>query len=169
MKGMSRATNAAAFISQASSGEIQQEKTKKTKKTSTNLSTVRFTEAQYKLIDKLLEITGIRKKTALFNTVAEFMRADFNYLDYVDYLDFITGSNVQKLGRTYSIQKNRTYEFFYELYEDYRINWVNIRVRGVIILALLHYAKCKLNLDLDELLKGLNYEQRASYYLNDNA
>ena len=61
MKGMSRATNAAAFISQASSGEIQQEKTKKT---STNLSTVRFTEAQYKLIDKLLEITGIRKKTA---------------------------------------------------------------------------------------------------------
>ena len=50
MKGMSRATNAAAFISQASSGEIQQEKTKKT---STNLSTVRFTEAQYKLIDKL--------------------------------------------------------------------------------------------------------------------
>ena len=129
MKGMSRATNAAAFISQASSGEIQQEKTKKT---STNLSTVRFTEAQYKLIDKLLEI--------------------------VDYLDFITGSNVQKLGRTYSIQKNRTYEFFYELYEDYRINWINIRVRGVIILALLHYAKCKLNLDLDELLKGLNDE-----------
>lgn len=155
MKGMSRATNAAAFISQASSGEIQQEKTKKT---STNLSTVRFTEAQYKLIDKLLEITSIRKKTALFNIVSEFMRADFNYLDYVDYLDFITGSNVQKLGRTYSIQKNRTYEFFYELYEDYRINWVNIRVRGVIILALLHYAKCKLNLDLDELLKGLNDE-----------
>ncbi|WP_256893913.1 hypothetical protein [Rodentibacter caecimuris] len=155
MKKMSRATNAADFISQASSGEMKQEKPKKT---STNLSTVRFTEAQYKLIDKLLEITNLNKKTALFSTVAEFMRANFNYLDYVDYLDFVTGSNVKKSGRTYAIQKNRTYEFFYELYEDYRINWVNVRVRGVIILALLHYARCKLNLNLDELLKGLNDE-----------
>jgi hypothetical protein len=155
MKGMSRAINAAAFISQASSGEMKQEKPKKT---STNLSTVRFTDAQYRLIEKLSETTNLNKKAALFNTVAEFMRTDFNYLDYVDYLDFVTGSNVQKSGHTYAIQKNRTYEFFYQLYEDYRINWVNVRVRGVIILALLHYAKCKLNLNLDELLKGLNDE-----------
>ncbi|EHK90737.1 hypothetical protein RHAA1_03021 [Aggregatibacter actinomycetemcomitans RhAA1] len=98
------------------------------------------------MIDKLLEVTNLNKKAALFNTVAEFMRTDFNYLDYVD---FVTGSNVQKSGRTYAIQKNRTYEFFYELYEDYRVNWINVRVRGVIILALLHYAKCKLNLNLD--------------------
>ncbi|MCU9998275.1 hypothetical protein H0G77_04015 [[Pasteurella] aerogenes] len=89
------------------------------------------------------------------------MRSDFNYLDYVDYLDFITGIGVKGSGKAYPIQKNRAYEFFYELYEDYRVNWVNIRVRGVIILAILHYAKNKLNLDLNELLKGVSDEDES--------
>ena len=120
------------------------------------MSNVRFTDTQWKLIYKVLEISNIRTKTALFNTIAEFMRSDFNYLDYVDYLDFITGIGVKGSGQAYPIQKNRAYEFFYELYEDYRVNWVNIRVRGVIIIAILHYAKNKLNLDLNELLKGVS-------------
>ena len=153
MKALSRVTTAADFISKATSGEM-----KKEKKANTNLSNVRFTDTQWKLIYKVLEISNIRTKTALFNTIAEFMRSDFNYLDYVDYLDFITGVGVKGSGEAYSIQKNRAYEFFYELYEDYRINWVNIRVRGVIILAILHYAKNKLNLDLNELLEGVNDE-----------
>lgn len=153
MKALSRATTAADFISKATSGEM-----KKEKKANTNLSNVRFTDTQWKLIYKVLEISNIRTKTALFNTIAEFMRSDFNYLDYVDYLDFITGVGVKGSGKAYPIQKNRAYEFFYELYEDYRINWVNIRVRGVIILAILHYAKNKLNLDLNELLEGVNDE-----------
>lgn len=153
MKALSRVTTAADFISKATSGEM-----KKEKKANTNLSNVRFTDTQWKLIYKVLEISNIRTKTALFNTIAEFMRSDFNYLDYVDYLDFITGVGVKGSGEAYSIQKNRAYEFFYELYEDYRVNWVNIRVRGVIILAILHYAKNKLNLDLNELLEGVNDE-----------
>ena len=151
MKRLSRATTAADFISQATSGEM-----KKEKKTNTNLSNVRFTNTQWKLIDQVLEISNIRTKTALFSTVAEFMRSDFNCLDYVDYLDFITGIGVKGSGKAYPIKKNRAYEFFYELYEDYRVNWVNIRVRGVIILAILHYAKNKLNLDLNELLKRVS-------------
>lgn len=152
MKKLSRATTAADFISQATSGEMKQEKIKKT---NTNLSNVRFTNTQWKLIDKVLEISNIRTKTALFSTVAEFMRLEFNYFDYVDYLDFVTGVGVKGSGKPYPIQKNRAYEFFYELYEDYRLNWINIRVRGVIILAILHYAKNKLNLDLNELLEGV--------------
>ena len=152
MKGMSRAKNAKDFILQASSGEI------KPKKTSTNLSNVKFTDSQWKLIDKMLELTNIRTKTALLSTTAGFMQTGFNYLDYAEYLDFLTGVKVKGTGRGYSITKNRTYEFFYELYEDYRVNWVNIRLRGVIILSLLHYAKNKLNLDLNELLKGLDDE-----------
>ncbi|AHN71553.1 hypothetical protein CF65_01129 [Aggregatibacter actinomycetemcomitans HK1651] len=32
------------------------------------------------MIDKLLEVTNLNKKAALFNTVAEFMCIDFNYL-----------------------------------------------------------------------------------------
>ena len=56
------------------------------------------------------------------------------------------------------MNKNSTYLYFREKYEEYKDNWVNLRLRGVITLALLHYAKCKLNLDLDELLKGLNDE-----------
>ncbi|MDG6261631.1 hypothetical protein P9J86_06965 [Glaesserella parasuis] len=147
---LSRATTAEAFISKATSGEM-----KKEKKPNTNLSSVRFTDTQWKLIYKVLEISNISTKTALFNTIAEFMRSDFNYLDYVDYLDFITGVGVSGSGKAYPIQKNRAYEFFSELYEDYRVNWVNIRVRGVIILAILHYAKNKLNLDLNELLEGI--------------
>lgn len=153
MKRLSRATTAVDFISQATSGEM-----KKEKKTNTNLSNVRFTNTQWKLIDQVLEISNIRTKTALFSTVAEFMRSDFNCLDYVDYLDFITGIGVKGSGKAYPIKKNRAYEFFYELYEDYRVNWVNIRVRGVIILAILHYAKNKLNLDLNELLKRVSDE-----------
>lgn len=46
--------------------------------------------------------------------------------------------------------------FFISFIKNYRINWVNIRVRGVIILSLLHYAKNKLNLDLNELLEELD-------------
>ena len=157
MKGLSRATTAADFISKATSGEM-----KKEKKANTNLSNVRFTDTQWKLIYKVLEISNIRTKTALFNTIAEFMRSDFNYLDYVDYLDFITGRGVKGSGKAYPIQKNRAYEFFYELYEDYRVNWVNIRVRGVIIIAILHYAKNKLNLDLNELLEGVSDEQQGN-------
>lgn len=152
MKGMSRANNAKDFILQASSGEI------KPKKKSTNLSNVKFTDSQWKLIDKMLELTNIRTKTALLSTTAGFMQTGFNYLDYAEYLDFLTGLKVKSTGRGYSITKNRTYEFFYELYEDYRVNWVNIRLRGVIILSLLHYAKNKLNLDLNELLKRLDDE-----------
>lgn len=150
MKRLSRATTAVDFISQATSGEM-----KKEKKTNTNLSNVRFTNTQWKLIDQVLEISNIRTKTALFSTVAEFMRSDFNCFDYVDYLDFITGIGVKGSGKAYPIQKNRAYEFFYELYEDYRVNWVNIRVRGVIVLAILHYAKNKLNLDLNNLLSSI--------------
>lgn len=153
MNALSRAKTAADFISKATSGEM-----KKEKKANTNLSNVRFTDTQWKLIYKVLDISNIRTKTALFNTIAEFMRSDFNYLDYVDYLDFITGVGVKGSGKAYTIQKNRAYEFFYELYEDYRVNWVNIRVRGVIILAILHYAKNKLNLDLNELLEGVSDE-----------
>lgn len=115
MKRLSRATTAVDFISQATSGEM-----KKEKKTNTNLSNVRFTNTQWKLIDQVLEISNIRTKTALFSTVAEFMRSDFNCLDYVDYLDFITGIGVKGSGKAYPIQKNRAYEFFYRLYEDYR-------------------------------------------------
>ncbi|MGX2951201.1 hypothetical protein ACWIUA_09915 [Ursidibacter sp. B-7004-1] len=153
MKRLSRATTAADFISKATSGEM-----KKEKKANTNLSNVRFTNTQWKLIDKVLEISNIRTKTSLFSSIAEFMRSDFNYLDYVEHLDFITGVGVKGSGKAYAIQKNRAYEFFYELYEDYRVNWVNIRVRGVIILAILHYAKNKLNLDLNELLEGVSDE-----------
>lgn len=97
---------------------------------------MRFTDTQLKLTQKILDISNIRTKSALFSTTAEFMRTGFNHIDYVD---FITGIGVKSSG--YSINKNRTYEFFYELYEDYRMNWVNIRVRGVIILFLLHYEK----------------------------
>lgn len=156
MKGLSRTTTIENFISQATNGEIKKEKIKKM---NTNLSKVRFTDMQWKFIYKILEISNIRTKTALFSSIAEFMRSNFNCLDYIDYLDFITGVGVVKgTGKSYSIHKNKAYEFFNELYEDYRINWVNIRIRGVIILALLHYAKCKLNLNLDELLKGLSDE-----------
>lgn len=151
MKKMSRATLAADFISQASSGEIKQEKPK-----NTTISNVRFTDTQWKLIEKVLDISGIHTKAALLGSVAEFMRTDFNYLDYVEYLDFIAGVGVKGTGKGYPIPKNRAYEFFYELYEDYRVNWVNIRVRGVIILAILHYAKNKLNLDINELLRECN-------------
>lgn len=152
---MSRATTAEAFISKASSGEI---KLDKPKKTNSNLSNVRFTDTQWKLIQNVLEVSNIRTQAALFSSAAEYMRVGFNYLDYVDYLDFLTGVGVKGTSKAYTIQKNRTYDFFYELYEDYRVNWVNIRVRGVIILSILHYAKNKLNLDLNELLKALNDE-----------
>lgn len=152
MRKMSRSTIATDFILQASSGEIRQEKPKKT---NSNLSNVRFTDSQRQFIQKVLEISGIRSQSALFNISAEFMRVSFNHLDYVDYLDFITGVGGSGMGKGYPIQKNRAYEFFYELYEDYRINWVNIRVRGVIILSLLHYAKNKLNLDLNELARRI--------------
>lgn len=155
MKGLSRATTAANFISQATSEEIKKEKFKKT---NTNLSNVRFTNTQWNLIYKVLEISNIRTKTALLSTIAEFMRSGFNHLDYVDHLDFITGVGVKGSGKAYAIQKNRAYELFYELYDDYRVNWVNIRLRGVIILAILHYAKNKLNLDLDELLNEVSDE-----------
>ncbi|MDG6896389.1 hypothetical protein A6A20_12365 [Volucribacter amazonae] len=84
------------------------------------------------------------------------MRLDFNYLDYMDYLDFITGIDVNGVGKAYPIRKNRAYDFFYELYEYYRENWVNIRIRGVIVLGILHYAKNKLNLNLNEFLQEIS-------------
>lgn len=150
MKGLTRANNAAAFIAQATSGEMKKGKLS----TNSNLTKVRFTNIQMRLIDKMLKISNIGSVAALFGTVAEFMRSDFNHLDYVDYLNFIVGAG-NGTGKGYSIQKNRAYELFCELYEDYRVNWVNIRVRGVIILSILHYAKNKLNLDLNELLEGI--------------
>lgn len=47
------------------------------------------------------------------------MRADFSYLNYVDYLNFITGVDIGSgLEKSYPIQKNRAYEFFYKLYKE---------------------------------------------------
>ncbi|OBX79656.1 hypothetical protein AO053_03470 [Haemophilus influenzae biotype aegyptius] len=83
------------------------------------------------------------------------MKEGIDNLDYMDYLPFLIGD---KSNYRFTMNKNSTYLYFREKYEEYKDNWVNLRLRGVITLALLHYAKCKLNLDLDELLKGLNDE-----------
>ncbi|MFZ7316879.1 hypothetical protein [Avibacterium avium] len=63
----------------------------------------------------------------LFSAAAQYMKEGIDNSDYMDYIHFR------------------------EKYEEYKNNWINIRLRGVITLALLHYAKNKLNLDLNEL------------------
>lgn len=118
MKRLSRATTAADFISQAIGGEMKKEKLKKT---NTNLSNVRFANTQWKLIDKVLEISNIRTKIALFSTITEFMRSYFNCLDYVYYLDFITGVGVKGSGKAYAIQKNMALNQLFILCRQFEI------------------------------------------------
>ena len=156
MKKMSRASQAMSFIAGATNGEIADKQTEKAKKyNSVGSSTVNFSDAQGKLIKKLLEITKISTTMTLFSAAAQYMKEGIDNLDYMDYLPFLIGD---KSNYRFTMNKNSTYLHFREKYEEYKDNWVNLRLRGVITLALLHYAKCKLNLDLDELLKGLNDE-----------
>ncbi|HHR5929652.1 TPA: hypothetical protein ACS7YQ_003861 [Providencia alcalifaciens] len=156
MKKMSRASQAMSFIAGATNGEIADKPTAKTKKyNSAGSSTVNFSDAQGKLIKKLLEITKISTTMTLFSAAAQYMKEGIDNLDYMDYIPFLIGD---KSNYRFTMSKNSTYLYFREKYEEYKENWVNLRLRGVITLALLHYAKNKLDLDLNELLEGLDDE-----------
>lgn len=151
MKKISRASEAMNFIAGAANGEIADKPTEKVKKAnSIGCSNVNFSDSQWKLIQKLLEITKISTTMTLLSAAAQYMKEGIDNLDYMEYLPFLIGD---KSNYRFSISKNSTYFYFREKYEEYRDNWVNLRLRGVITLALLHYAKNKLNLDLNELLE----------------
>ncbi|HHT7781832.1 TPA: hypothetical protein ACT2GF_002201 [Pasteurella multocida] len=153
MKKMSRASQAMSFIAGAANGEITDKKTAKAKKyNSVGSSTVNFSDAQGKLIKKLLEITNISTTMTLFSAAAQYMKEGIDNSDYMDYIPFLIGD---KSNYRFTMNKNGTYLYFREKYEEYKDNWVNIRLRGVITLSLLHYAKNKLNLDLGDLLSSI--------------
>ncbi|MDD2170384.1 hypothetical protein QA264_06305 [Glaesserella parasuis] len=148
MKAIKRTAEVQNFINAATSGEIAK-KPKSTK--ASQLSNVVFTESQWNFINKVLEISKVGNVTALFNIAADFMKKDFNYLDYSSYTAFLIGNNAEASKR-FSIRKDNAYTFFKGLYEEYKENWINIRLRGVLLLALLNYAKKGLNCQLDDLL-----------------
>lgn len=92
MKKMSRASQAMSFIAGATNGEIADKQTEKAKKyNSVGSSTVNFSDAQGKLIKKLLEITKISTTMTLFSAAAQYMKEGIDNLDYIDYLPFVIG------------------------------------------------------------------------------
>ncbi|MGX2957641.1 hypothetical protein ACWIYZ_11275 [Ursidibacter arcticus] len=151
MKTIKRTAEVQNFINGATSGEV----VRKTKATKPSLLTnVVFTETQWSFIYKVFDISKVGNLTALFNIAADFMKKDFNYLDYSSYAAFLVGNKNEPSNR-FSIKKDNAYNFYKGLYEEYKDNWINIRIRGVLLLGLLHYAKKGLNCQLDELL-GVN-------------
>ncbi|MDO9794938.1 hypothetical protein Q7542_12445, partial [Glaesserella parasuis] len=96
MKAIKRTAEVQNFINAATSGEIAK-KPKSTK--ASQLSNVVFTESQWNFINKVLEISKVGNVTALFNIAADFMKKDFNYLDYSSYTAFLIGNNAEASKR----------------------------------------------------------------------
>lgn len=107
MKTIKRTAEVQNFINGATSGEV----VRKTKATKPSLLTnVVFTETQWSFIYKVFDISKVGNLTALFNIAADFMKKDFNYLDYSSYAAFLVGNKNEPSNR-FSIKKDNAYNF----------------------------------------------------------
>lgn len=114
-------------------------------------TSLNWTENQKIVFDEIRSISNENSIDILFYMAYEFAKKQ--PLDYKAYSNFI-GLLTEKSKDTYklSYKKNVSFFEFKAITADLKSKWLNIPMKGVVLMYLLHYAKFKLGIDINKYL-----------------
>lgn len=133
------------FIAQANNGNIDRVKVKRA------TASIGFGIKQRQFVDNLLEASQLGSYTNLFKVAAEFFKRSVP--DFPEYLDhsvllFEKNSNDSDINSKLTYKQDEVYFYFKELKVYYEDRGFNLKIKSIIILVLLHFAKTNKVLNL---------------------
>lgn len=139
------------FIKSANNGNPSvedQEKTKAKRKYSYANTTLNLTSNQVKLLNDVLSQSKLDSVAHLLYTSISFAEVDpFKVTDFSSYIPLLVekSNNIKKV--TY--RKQGVYDILKDKSEHYKATWINMPIKGVVLMYLLNYAKKKLGMDIE--------------------
>lgn len=134
------------FINAADGGTPSEKPKKKAVRNGFN-----FTERQREVFYKIKEVANKSSVEVLLFLALEYSKENpFSYDDYLDFMDLLTEKNKKIYKTMYT--KGQYFEEYDQITAKIKSEFMNIPLKGVVLMYLLHYAKYKLNMDISEFM-----------------